>query len=52
VLGIGGELEGITGVIRGGVWDQQERLALPLNVVVDRDPVYLGLCHGSLPSDD
>src|ERR671922_1639430 len=46
VLGVGGELERVAGVIRGRVWDQQERLALPLHLVVDREPVYLDLGHG------
>src|ERR687886_2898326 len=45
VLGVGGELERVAGVVRGQVWDQQERLALPLHVVVDRKLVYVDLWH-------
>jgi hypothetical protein len=45
VLGVGGELKRITGGVRGGVGDQQKRLALLLNVIVDRESVYVDLWH-------
>src|SRR5438132_675066 len=37
VLGVSGQLERPTGVVGRGVVDQQERLALPLNLIVDRE---------------
>src|SRR5207248_10054393 len=45
VLGVGRELERIAGVVGGQVRNQQKRLALPLDVVVDRKSVYLDLWH-------
>src|SRR6476620_2552465 len=35
VFGVGGKLERVAGVIRGQVGDQQERLTLALDIVVD-----------------
>src|SRR6266545_6813929 len=46
VLGVRRQLERVAGVVRGRVRDQQERLALPLHLVVDREPVHLNLRHG------
>ena len=45
VLGVRRQLERVAGVVRGRVRDQQERLALPLHLVVDREPVHLNLRH-------
>ena len=45
VLGVGRQLERPAGVVGRRVRDQQQRLALPLDVVVDREPVYLDLRH-------
>jgi hypothetical protein len=45
VLGVGRKLERVAGVVRRRVRDQQERLTLALDVVVDRQPVDLDLWH-------
>jgi hypothetical protein len=51
VLGVRRQLECVAGVIRRRVRDQEERLALPLHLVVDRKSVDLDLRHGhSLPA--
>jgi len=44
-LGVGRQLERIASMIGGQVSDQQERLALPLHVVIDRESVYIDLRH-------
>ena len=45
LLGVGRQLERPAGVVGRRVMDQQERLALPLNLVVDRESVYVDLRH-------
>ena len=45
VLGVGRQLERVAGVVGGQVRDQQQRLAVALHVVVDREPVDLDLWH-------
>ena len=45
VLGIGRQLERIAGVVGGEVRDEQERIAVALHLVVDREPIYLDLRH-------
>ena len=45
VLGVGRHLERIAGVVGGEVRDEQERIAVALHVVVDREPIYLDLRH-------
>jgi hypothetical protein len=45
VLGIRGQLKRVAGVIGGQIRDQQQRLAVPLHVVVEREFVYLDLWH-------
>ena len=45
VLCVGRQLERITSVIGGEVRNQQQRLAIPLHVIVDSEPVYVNLRH-------
>jgi hypothetical protein len=51
VLGVGGQLERVTGVICRRVGDHQQRVTLPLNVVVDREPIDLDLRPCQPPPD-
>src|SRR6266536_1244219 len=44
-LGVRRQLERVAGMVRRRVRDQQKRLALPLHLVVDREPVDLDLWH-------
>jgi len=46
VLGVGRELERIAGVVGAQVRDQQQRVALPLHVVADRQPIDVDLRDG------
>ena len=43
MLGVGRQLERKAGVVGGKVRDQQERIAVALHVVVDREPIDLDL---------
>src|SRR5262245_59211990 len=59
MLGVRRQLERPAGVVGRRVVDQQERLALPLNLVVDRETVQLNARHRraswlslTLPSDE
>jgi hypothetical protein len=46
VLGVLGDLEGVAGVVRGEVRDEQQGLARALLFVVHRDVANLDLRHG------
>src|SRR5215510_6324412 len=48
VRGVFCHLEGITGVVGGQVWDQNQRLARSLPVVVESDAIGFHLGHESL----
>jgi hypothetical protein len=48
VFGVGGKLERVAGVIRGQVWDQQKRLTLALDVIVDLQSVDLDNWHRAI----
>jgi hypothetical protein len=45
MLRVGRQLERPAGVVGRQVRDQEKRLALPLHVVVDREPVYVDVWH-------
>ena len=45
MLGVVGDLEGVTGVVGGEVRDEHKRLARSLALVIDRDVVDLDLGH-------
>ena len=45
MLGIVGDLEGVTGVVGGKVRDEHKRLARPLGLVIHRDVVDFDLGH-------
>src|SRR6478735_8984771 len=45
VFGVSRKLKRVAGVVRRRVWDQQERLPVPLDVVVDRQSINICLWH-------
>src|SRR6478672_11993512 len=45
VFGVSRKLERVASVVRRRIWDQQERLPLPLDVVVDRQAIDIHLWH-------
>src|ERR1700722_11243669 len=51
MLGVVGDLEGVTGIVGGKVRDEHKRLARPLGLVVDGDVVDLDLGHETSPTD-